>query len=115
MSALRRPLFALVACLALPLSATSAEKDTATVEGKVVFEGEPVAKGTVSFHPAKGKPVTVTTLADGTYSAKGVPTGKLVVTVEAKGIPRQFASKDTTPLRVTVKGGKNLIDFELKK
>jgi hypothetical protein len=114
MPALRRTLFALVAALAVPLSATSAEKETASAEGKVAFEGKPVAKGKLTFHPAKGKPV-VAPIKDGSYSAKGIPTGMLDVTFEAKGLPPRYASKVTTPVRVTIKEGKNVADFELSK
>ena len=115
MPALRRTLFALVTALAIPLAATPAEKEVASVAGKVTFEGKPVAKATVSFHPAKGKPVTATTEADGTYSAKGVPAGMLTVTFEGKGLPRKYASKDTTDIRVTVKPGTSTVNFDLTK
>lgn len=115
MLALRRTAFTLAVALAFPVSATAAEKDTASVVGKVTFEGKPVAEGKVAFHPAKGRPVRVTTRADGSYSARGVPVGDVTVTVEGKGIPRKYASKDATPLRVAVKGGENTINLDLRR
>jgi hypothetical protein len=114
MPALRRTPFALVAALAFPLTATSAEKDTATVEGRVTFEGKPVIQGKMSFHPAKGKPV-VANIKDGSYAVKAMPTGNFAVTFEAKGLPRLYAAKGTTPIRLTIKGGEQTVDFVLTK
>jgi hypothetical protein len=68
----------------------------------------------VSFHPARGKPV-VAPLKGGSYSAKGVPVGELVVTVEGRGLPAKYASPDTTPLRVRVREGKNTLSFKLSE
>lgn len=54
---------------------------TATVKGKVTFNGQSVKVGTVAFYPEKGKPVD-TQLEDGQFELKKVPVGPGVFTVD---------------------------------
>jgi len=115
MSTLRLSLLvALVLTLAAGSQAQAPAKDTATVEGKVTFQGQPLTGGKIEFHPDKGKPVKADLEKDGTYSAKKVPLGKLKVVFKVKGLPRSYASRDTTPLVVEIKKGKQVADFVLK-
>jgi hypothetical protein len=116
MSTLRLSLLiALVLVLAAGSQAQAPAKDTATVFGKVIFQGQPLTGGKIEFHYSdKGKPITADLQKDGTYAAKKVPLGELKVVFKVKGLPRKYTSRDTTPLIVEVKKGKQVADFELK-
>jgi hypothetical protein len=114
--------FALLAGLAVGAALLStaagvlaAEKESGTIEGKITFDGSPVTKGKVSFHPEKGKPVSADLQADGSYSAKGVPVGQMRITVESKETPKKFANPNTSGLTVEVKKGKQVYDIALSK
>jgi hypothetical protein len=87
---------------------------TAPVEGKVTFNGKPVEKGKVIFHPEKGNPVEAD-IKDGQYTAKGVPVGTLTVTVTAEGLPEKYARKNQTPIRFECSKGVNEADFILMR
>jgi hypothetical protein len=118
MSLIRLPLLACLigsAVLLLTLTSTvaAADKETATLEGKITFKGEPVAKGKVTIHPNKGKPVVAQIQKDGTYSAKDVPLGEMRVTVEAKGLPKKYSDLKTSSLMIQVAQGKNNFDIDL--
>jgi hypothetical protein len=53
-----------------------------TVTGTVTYKGEAVPAGTVTFYGADPNDVAVASLAtDGTFTATGVPFGKVTVTV----------------------------------
>jgi hypothetical protein len=91
----------------------AADKDTGTVEGKVTFKGKPLDKGKIAFHPEKGKPVTADIQKDGTYTAKNVPVGELRISIEAKGLPKDYADPKKSALRLEIKKGMNNCDFDL--
>jgi hypothetical protein len=118
MSLIRLPLLACLigsAVLVLTLTSTvaAADKETANLEGKITFKGEPVVKGKVTFHPNKGKPVVAQIQKDGTYSAKNVPLGEMRVTVESKGLPKKYSDSKTSSLMIQVAQGKNNFDLDL--
>jgi hypothetical protein len=111
MSAFRLSLLALaVLCAAVRAQAPV----TAEVEGKITFQGKPLTSGKLEFHPPKGKEVTADIRQDSTYLAKKVPLGEMIVVVKVKGLPAQYESPKTSPLRVEVKKGKQVFDIELK-
>jgi hypothetical protein len=115
MFAIRCYLPALLAGLAIILSTAvvaGPDDETATIEGKLNLNGKPVAKGKVSFHPPKGKPIEAT-IKDGAYSADKVPVGEMIITVKAKGIPEKYADPKTSPLRYDAKKGRNELDLVL--
>jgi hypothetical protein len=111
-----------------------------SVSGKVTLDGAPLQSGTVTFHPVNGGPSAVGTIsADGKYELaigndRSVPPGDYVVTVVAtetlssaqaadpkkaptapkRLTPDKYASKDSTDLKVAVKGGGNDVPLELK-
>lgn len=113
------------------------EAKTGQVEGFVTFKGVPLTSGTVTFHPEKSASVSGMVAADGRYAVAGVPPGNAVVTVEsapgpdgdgptpeAKGpkgkpsfrgvqIPQKYANKDTSPLRIEVREGKQPFNIEI--
>src|SRR4051812_44690714 len=56
---------------------------TATVSGKVTYNGRPVTSGTVVFMDADGRPSPPAYIqADGTYSASNVPVGAVRVAID---------------------------------
>lgn len=58
---------------------------SARVHGKVTYKGTPVTAGTVTFQPKEGGglyPVPIQ--ADGTYAARDLPYGEMVVTIETE-------------------------------
>jgi hypothetical protein len=103
--------------IALPAVGRQAKCDdpeSGMVQGKVILEGQPLAKGKITFHPKEGKPIEVE-IKDGDYRAKDMPVGKMPVTVEGEGVPKSFAQVKTTPLQIEVIKGNQQYDFDLKK
>lgn len=106
---------------------------TAELSGKVVFQGKPVAEGTVSLRSEVGTGGEANLQEDGTFTIKDLPVGEyralilpLVmlqkegprgyeVSVEkpAPNIPLKYRTIGATDLRVAVKEGKNEVRFEL--
>lgn len=138
------PLAALLVlvCWGTGASAEDAPAKTATVTGKVTFRGQPLPRGTVAFHPEKGKPIKAKLQEDGTYEAKKVPVGKVRLTVETESlkpaprkppapggkppappapapagkyipIPVKYADPRTSGLTLDVKEGKQVHDIVL--
>lgn len=87
---------------------------TPTVSGKITFDGQPLAKGKMVFHPDQGETVEIE-VKDGAFSAAKMPLGKMKVTFEFDGVPNKYESAATTPLRVMIQKGKNQVAFDLKK
>jgi hypothetical protein len=114
----------------------------ASVAGVVKIAGSPLENGVVTFTPAKGGPSAYGTItAGGNYELKtgagaGIELGDYVVTVAANATPEQaatmgikvgregimplltpvkYANTATSPLKVTVKAGRQQLDFDLEK
>jgi len=112
----------------LSLAAAVAEdKETATVQGKVSFKGQPLAGGEITFHPKQGKAVKVAIADDGTYSVKDLPVGATVITVESfrelrkdkekrkfNVLPAKYADPKKSGLTYVVKAGKQEYDVDLR-
>ena len=114
---------------------------TATVGGRVTYNGKPVVSGTIVFQPAQGRPAMGEIQPDGTFklttfeSGDGALLGKHRVTIEARNVrkpppmegagasniapkvewlvPRKYANSDSSNLIAEVKPGQNNIDFDL--
>ena len=108
------------------------------VEGRVTFKQQPVAEGTVSFSSEKGAGGEARLDADGRYAVKtlerGLPLGEYIVTItpavyldksdphtppvmeekKAPNIPEKYRRTGSTPLRFSVKEGKNEANFDMK-
>lgn len=111
------------------------QPDLGTVTGVVTLDGEPLQSATIEFQPAKGRPSTATTNADGEYelvytsddkgakigkhtvwiwtfaTADDPETGEPKVTSEEK-VPVVYNSQST--LTRTVVAGSQEIDFDLE-
>lgn len=133
-----RPLSSIPVCLLLLLTGCGRPLDyTAKVSGTVTLGGQPANAFNIIFHPAKGRPATGTTDAQGRFtlttfkSGDGAVLGEHVVTVTdafpqgppAMGritanmtrVPLLYSSVETTPLKATVEDKRNEIVLELKR
>ena len=77
---------------------------TASVSGKVTWNGKPVECGTITFYPEKGRPATGSIQPDGSYrlttfsNGDGAELGKHRVTIQATRVsggaaPKSFADE----------------------
>lgn len=79
----QRPAAILAACLpALAGLLGCGGPPSGTVSGRVTFEGEAVALGTIAFHGANGR-VASASISAGGYQVEKVPIGPATVTVQA--------------------------------
>jgi hypothetical protein len=120
---------------ALVLSGCGGTVATSTVSGKATYRGQPLADGTVIFHPQSGHPVSVGIDEVGRYTAS-LPPGDYRVGVNAAGVevpagwkegdppppppklvvPPEYSQRTRTVLQLTVPagGGPQTADFLLK-
>lgn len=110
-------------------------EELAKIYGLVSFKGQPLSTGFVSFVGSDGRQFSASILKDGTYVfKKGLPVGTYKVLYEnsvvpafdqngqpiktppdpGPPIPARYLNVDTTPLRVELRDGKNVIKLELK-
>ena len=110
---------------------------TGDVKGKVMFKGQPVAEGLVTFlNPKEGGAAEAPINKDGTYAVpNGVVVGEYVVEIKplvvivdtdpgksppapmekpAPNIPQKYRMQGTTPLKAKVERGPNVFDFDMK-
>jgi hypothetical protein len=104
------------------------------VAGQVTYEGEPAVGAQVVFHPVghqlpEDEAAIGSVKEDGSFDASiygngGIPAGEYAVTVqwrkmvETDGgfgtgpdvLPEQYGKADTTPIKVTVREEKNVLD-----
>jgi hypothetical protein len=111
------------------------------VSGKVTYQDRPVVFGTVLIQGSDGNARQGNIERDGSYTVRGLAIGEARVAVNSpnpKGIvlvpnkdpnkkqepypdapgwfaiPARYENQDTSGLTITVKGGSNTIDLELK-
>jgi hypothetical protein len=113
-------------------------RPTHPVEGKLHYDGQPLAGATVAFHSYNANTKRWTWVCDGRsdekgrfevttyYRFDGAPTGEFAVTVTKRDkpdtegdpaknlLPAAYADPDATPLKVTIREGANDLTFELK-
>jgi hypothetical protein len=65
------------------------------VTGTVKYDGKPLPVGTINFIPEKGKPVPAE-IEDGKYTAIGVPSGKVTVTVDTLPAKKEIGNLEET-------------------
>jgi hypothetical protein len=113
--------------------------EMARVTGKVIYDGKPVPKGTISFLAVGpgGRNATGTLAPDGSYTLQteqpgdGAQLGEYRVAISARDdtvldyipekpvppkrlIPEKYENPSTSELKATVVSGRNEIPFELK-
>ncbi len=111
--------------------------ETGEVFGKVTFKGQPVTEGTLTFLNEKGEGDAEAEIqSDGSYAvASGVVVGDYVIEIKplmilvdtdpgksppaptekaAPNIPQKYRQQGSTPLKETVKSGKNEINFDMQ-
>lgn len=99
-----------------------------SVSGVFTLDGEPLAGATISFQPlgAKKPAAVVDTDKAGRFAAQSIPPGRYVVTIKSANetgksaketggakTPKKYASPETSGLQVEVRGGQNVLNFEL--
>jgi hypothetical protein len=87
--------------------------DEGTVDGKVVLDGKPLAKGKVSLSGAGGKSFS-NDVTDGSFKLNKVAVGDYKVAVTGAGVPAKYGDAKTSGLTTTVRKGGNLLDLDLK-
>jgi hypothetical protein len=110
------------------------------VQGKVLFEGKPLAHAFLVFHPVNGFGVNVSrpianaeddgSFAPSTYDAgDGAPAGEYTVTVEWRRppsndqvtpsenlLPARYSKPASTPFKVLVVAGENILEpFQIRR
>jgi hypothetical protein len=95
-----------------PLSA--ADEELATVGGKVIYNGQPLADGTITFH-LKDDQFVGAKITNGQFRVDRVPFGAVKVTIESKKVPvpDKFASPETSGMSVEIKQRKVPVSFML--
>jgi hypothetical protein len=95
-----------------PLSA--ADDDFGEVGGKVIFNGQPLSEGAITFH-FKDDQFVGAKIKDGMFKVDRVPVGTVKVTIESKKVtlPAKFADPDTSGMQPEIKKGKNPVKFML--
>lgn len=110
------------------------------VSGLVTLDGEPLSTGVITFNPETSGPSAYGAIGpDGRYDLKtgatsGLQPGEYVVTVAANTAPpeggeterwpgppralplvtpKKYADRDRTPLRASVRAGRQTLDFSL--
>jgi hypothetical protein len=118
------------------LAGCSKGPPTGDVEGKVTFKGQPVTEGLVTFlNPKEGGAAEAQIATDGTYAVKNVVVGEYLVVItppvvivdtdpgksppapvekRAPNTPQKYRQQGSTPLKATVKQGKNEHNFDMK-
>ena len=135
---LRRVLVGPLAIVAMVISlAGCGSKYDASVKGLITFDGKALPRGTVKFSPSQSGPAAYGMVeSDGSYMImtgreKGLPPGDYIVTVVANEpstpnanpslppppgkpiTPQWFRDQAVSPLKYSVKPGKNEINMDL--
>jgi hypothetical protein len=133
-----RALLVAVACEVLAVcgcGGDSGQLPTAPVSGTLAYEGKPVAKGTIHFHPKVGPPAsaivkdgkfTLTTYKDGDGAVVGkhrvaievveeVPTKDGDTTTKSV-IPKKYSSPDSSGIELDIPaGGRSNLQFDVQE
>jgi hypothetical protein len=96
-------------------SLTAADEDLSTIEGKVTFNGKPLADGAITFHLQDDQFVGAK-IKDGAFRVDRVPVGTVKVTFSSKKfrLPAKYGIPETSPLTLEVKKGKGAADFQIR-
>jgi hypothetical protein len=113
---------AVVGCQRQP----AADPNRTTVSGQVIFNGQPLKAGAISFESSEKAIASTATIKNGNYSTDRAPIGHLAVSVDTTSvkygdpgsyvkIPAKYADTGTSGLTAEVKPGVNEnVNFDLK-
>src|SRR5436190_23943856 len=87
------------------LAGCSGGVKTAVVQGSVSIDGTPITFGTVAFVGEDGRADSAMIQPDGTYTAKKVPLGEVVITVVTYPLPPQVRPPDAPPMTEPTRTG----------
>jgi hypothetical protein len=112
------------------------QSDWGQLSGTVLLNGQPVGPGTITLEPvsADRAGAIASFAADGKYTVmsagrkEGAPVGEYQVMIHGgdsfgeetvgpkpkSAIPPRYANPNTSDLKVTIEGGENTFDFNLK-
>src|SRR5262245_58860160 len=88
-----------------------ADDSTAPVRGTITVNGKPLAAARIFFFIDEDQFVGAK-VKEGAYKLDRVPVGNHVVAIEFEGVPPKYSDK--SELRVEIKLGSNIIDFDLR-
>jgi hypothetical protein len=129
--------WAAVALIALA-GAGCGDPNLGDVSGTVTFDGVPIEKGSIAFHPLDGQsPTSGTNIENGSYTARNVPIGSKKVIISGTKVtgkkplyntpdspmmpiteqllPPKYSSDTATQLQMDVVSGWNTKNWELTK
>jgi hemoglobin len=91
---------------------------TASVSGKISFNGKPLVDGSVVFYPKEGKPVSGAIQTDGSYKADAIQPGVYRIAIDpgltpAGAIPKKYEDPDKSGLKITVGTKRQSLDLNL--
>jgi hypothetical protein len=90
---------------------TIADDSTALVRGRITVDGKPIDAGKIFFFIDEDQFVGAK-VKDGGFKVDRVPIGAHAVAVEFMDVPSRYSDK--SQLRVEVKMGTNVVNFDLK-
>src|SRR5689334_1805425 len=88
-----------------------AEDGTVSVRGKISVDGKLLEGGKIFFFVGEDQFVGAK-VTDGSYKVDRVPVGTHIVAIEFKDVPARYSDK--SELRVDVRTGTNVFNFDLK-
>lgn len=85
--------------LVLLMGCGSRQNTGGSVTGKITYNGQPVNRATLFFHPTsgEGQDIGVTSSEDGTFSAANIPPGEYKIYVEAARLPPEVTKGPQIP------------------
>jgi hypothetical protein len=113
------------------LAVPACDPDTATVSGRVTYQGKPLTSGSVTFCAAEGRVEHGLLRTDGSYAIERVPVGPARVAVASHtsvpvglrgssapaekpvALPARYRDPDQSGIEFTVEKGRTDYDIEL--
>jgi hypothetical protein len=100
------------AVAALMLLAAPAEAADGMISGRISLGGRPLAAGKITFHKADGQ-FFGCKVKEGGYAITHIAPGLFTVTVDGAGVHAKYSSEETSALKVALKEGANVVNFDL--
>jgi hypothetical protein len=84
-----------------------------SLKGTLTLDGKPLSTTVIFYHVDGNQFLGAKSGQDGRYAIT-IPVGQYRVTIEGEGIHPKYSSEKATELAVAIRGGKNIVDFDLK-